>query len=518
MSVRILPVRPNADFLKQQAKDLKRAVDQRSQAALSRVRAFLPRVCARLENDASEPFRLSDAQFVLAREYGFRSWPVMKHLVEALQNPIHVFVTAVANRQKTTVDAILASAEDAIRKDIVGAAMLGDVDRVRQALANDASIATRCLPPRDVPLLWYVSYSTLHSENAAIADGIDAIAALLLEHGADPNAGFQKPEMEHPYTPLYGACGITNNARVAKRLLDAGANPDDNESLYHATEHPDHACLKLLVSHGATPAKTNALGHMLDREDVEGLTLLLEHGADPNELMGDGSNALHWAVKNNRSNACLQRVLEYGAVPDARNHDGETPYALACRLGNTDAIAWIEAQGLATPLSSGEQFVQLCMAGKREAAEAMRTSQPDIMKELTPLHQKAVADAAWQGSQPAVETLLHMGFDVNARGVHGGTALHWACWHGHVGIAQVILAYTPDLEVRCEAFGCTPFQWVMHGSDNCMRPSRNYVELARMLFEAGAKPEFVNRFDERLIPRSDSALIDYLLSIGALLE
>ena len=35
-------------------------------------------------------------------------------------------------------------------------------------------------------------------------------------------------------------------------LLEAGANPDDGESVYHATEAADPACLRALIEHGAT--------------------------------------------------------------------------------------------------------------------------------------------------------------------------------------------------------------------------------------------------------------------------
>jgi hypothetical protein len=34
-------------------------------------------------------------------------------------------------------------------------------------------------------------------------------------------------------------------------LLDAGADPNDNESLYHSTENPDLTCMQLLLQGGA---------------------------------------------------------------------------------------------------------------------------------------------------------------------------------------------------------------------------------------------------------------------------
>lgn len=55
---RPLPLRPNLQHLKDQAKDLLKAGDTRS---------------------------ISDAQFKIARSYGFASWPKLKAHVESLQ-------------------------------------------------------------------------------------------------------------------------------------------------------------------------------------------------------------------------------------------------------------------------------------------------------------------------------------------------------------------------------------------------------------------------------------------------
>jgi hypothetical protein len=61
---RNLPPHPNLDHLKKQAKDL---LDELKQ-----------------QNPTS---KLADAQFALAREYGFTSWPKLKAYVESLPNP-----------------------------------------------------------------------------------------------------------------------------------------------------------------------------------------------------------------------------------------------------------------------------------------------------------------------------------------------------------------------------------------------------------------------------------------------
>jgi len=71
---RHLPVRPNLDQLKNQAKDLLKAFKQRDPSAISEFSAFHPRGREWLLSSESE-IKLADAQVVLARSYGVASWP-----------------------------------------------------------------------------------------------------------------------------------------------------------------------------------------------------------------------------------------------------------------------------------------------------------------------------------------------------------------------------------------------------------------------------------------------------------
>jgi len=66
---RQLPVRPNLEQLRHQAKDFLRLIRQRDPAALDEFRENHPRP---IEPTAA---KLADAQLVLARSYGLPSWP-----------------------------------------------------------------------------------------------------------------------------------------------------------------------------------------------------------------------------------------------------------------------------------------------------------------------------------------------------------------------------------------------------------------------------------------------------------
>src|SRR6516162_9326458 len=80
---RQLPSRPNLDQLKHQARDLLNAHRAGDEEALRRIRESHPRLARVAEADVrSARFTLSGAQLVIAREYGFVSWPQLKEYVQ----------------------------------------------------------------------------------------------------------------------------------------------------------------------------------------------------------------------------------------------------------------------------------------------------------------------------------------------------------------------------------------------------------------------------------------------------
>jgi hypothetical protein len=76
-----LPARPSLEQLRKQAKELLRDYLAGDAAATNRFRAFSPRLA---DQARSEKVTLADAQFVLAREYGFESWAKLGRHVEAI--------------------------------------------------------------------------------------------------------------------------------------------------------------------------------------------------------------------------------------------------------------------------------------------------------------------------------------------------------------------------------------------------------------------------------------------------
>src|ERR1051326_5349313 len=73
----------NLEQQRKRAKDLRRAHQEGSMEAAVRIARHLPRARnLSPETILASPFPLSEAQFVVAREAGFLSWPIMKRSEE----------------------------------------------------------------------------------------------------------------------------------------------------------------------------------------------------------------------------------------------------------------------------------------------------------------------------------------------------------------------------------------------------------------------------------------------------
>ena len=197
---------------------------------------------------------------------------------------------------------------------------------------------------------------------------MERIASLLVASGADVNDGYAaEPGSDHLIPALYGALGHAGNLRLARWLLEKGANPDDDESLYHATELDDLNGLKLLMEFGVSTRGTNALPRALDFNDPERVRFLLDYGADPNETVAghpsgqavDSIPALHQAARRFCSAEIGGLLLNYGADPSLI-WEGQTAYALARFFGNRDIADLLEKRGKATALSPVESVLADC--------------------------------------------------------------------------------------------------------------------------------------------------------------
>jgi ankyrin repeat protein len=337
--------------------------------------------------------------------------------------------------------------------------------------------------PRGWAPLLYVCHSCF---------GSPALARELLARGADPNASFVN---EHGrMSALYGAAGVVHHPELTRMLLEAGANPDDGESLYHATEAESTECLGLLLSHRAQTAGTNALAHALDEERPEHVRLLLEGGADPSE----GAILAH-AVRRGRSPEVLELLAEHGAEldrPGGETWRGDvplrTPYQHAHLRGRSDQAEALARLGAATDVASQDLAVAAVARGERPTSPLPAVLDPDA--------QEVLVLAALRGRLDLVVEVVGPNFSGVVGGSPAGTLLHHAAWVGDPELVRRLLARGADPAAGPD----TPLSWAAHGSQYHELPGRDYVGVAQLLVEAG------NALDPSLLELADGPLYEWL--------
>jgi len=400
----------------------------------------------------------------------------------------------------------LLAAEPAIAEDdITVAASIGDADRVAQLLAEDRSRAVGPVGSEGWNPILHIAHTRFHTDDPERAAGIARAAQLLIDNGAEPNPSYIEPDYpDTPQTALYITVGVTNNPALAKVLLEAGADPNDCESVYHAAEANNVECLELLLEHGAQLSRRCEpwgntplyflMGHTEETPmgitSTEGARWLLEHGADPNVTSYDiEETPLHLAARSGRGVETVTMLLRHGADPNKTNKAGKSAYALAVRTGNLMVADLILKRGGVDTTTPADHFLGACARGDDATVRALQAEYPDLMGELLPEDMALLPCVAGIGRIEAVRTMLDVGFDVGARGEQGGTALHHASWWGRREIVDLLLAHNPPLELRCTAYEGTPLDWAVHGS--LFSPNRgasSYPAIVESILNAGAAP------------------------------
>jgi ankyrin repeat protein len=450
----------NLEQLRKQAKELVRAARAGDAEALARL-------------DGREPI-LARAQLVLAREHGYPSWPA---LVAAAEANAEAFVLAATDRRRARAEAMLAARPE-IERDPWAALVLG------REWSGDPGAPGG---PRGWAPLLYVCHSVFASAT---------LARELLDRGADPDAYFVNEYGR--MSALYGAAGVVHDPELTRVLLEAGANPDDNESLYHATEDPDPACLALLLEHGARTSDTNALAHALDEERLEHVRLLLEAGADPNER----ANLAH-AVRRGRGPEFVRLLAAHGA--DLNQAGGETwrgnvplrtPYQHAVLRGREDVAAVLAELGADTHLDPADAAVAAIARGERPATPVPETLDPDP--------QEVLILAALRGHLDLVVEQLGPDFRGVVGGSPEGTLLHHAAWVGSPELVERLLDLGADPVARSGAEFDSPLAWAALASQYHEVEGRHFVAVAELLTAAG------NELEPRFLEVAEGPLYDWL--------
>jgi len=480
MPTRSLPEHANLGRLKRQAKELRHAHAAGNPSAAERIVAHHPgRRGQSPEAVLAAPLTVADAQLVIAREYGTRSWPQLRHDVE-------------------TADRVAKFEPHPRFAEALAALDAGHAERLRALLVADPSLvhARTNLEP---PFGYFTAATLLHhvagnpGRENPLPDNTVEIARILLEQGADVDAetlgrnggttmgllvtshqasrrGFSGPLIDLMLE--YGATldvrragaldgSLTNHApAAAEKMIELGAKPDvfaaaalgrmdllrDFFDVKGRLRHRPHR-------HGRTMSGRSAIGLALlyayVSHQIEAVDFLIELDGNWDMIGVNNGTAMHRAAWAGDI-AMIERLVARGAdIGNRENPFTSTPLSWARHNRQDETVRWFRTH-CAIDIHDAVcyDFREHVEARLREdpASVNRRIDQWDIPR-ATPLHWAAwthisdvegdydigETDRAW-----TVRFLLDHGADPNAIAGNGATALDIARASGAAGIVALL--------------------------------------------------------------------------------
>jgi len=412
---RSLPDSPNLDWLRKHAK---RKLDE--------LRVHHPTA------------QLADAQFDLAKSYGFSSWRALKAHIESL----------------TIEGQLFAAARD------------GTAEKLRALL--DAHPDT--VNAREKPYGW----TLLH---AAAEKGRVAVVDLLLARGLDVNS---REKGDNTYAMHWAAAA--GHLDVVRRLADAGGDVvgrgDDHElevigwaTCWDGCDDAAHrAIAEFLVSRGARHHIFSAVA-MNFADEVRRL-VAADRSALSRRMSRNENNQtpLHFAARMNRPQM-VALLLELGADPLAVDSHGQPVASYATAKDVDGSVMEAIHRMTMAELTSADRghrssragpldLVAALTLGDWETASRVVRDNPELLRSGGALHLLAKRNDA-----SAVRWMLDHGADPNARWAHWDadvTALHMAAFNDGVEVARLLLAAGADPGIRDSKHDGDAMGWAEH--------------------------------------------------------
>jgi hypothetical protein len=471
MPTRNLPNDPNLDHLKTQAKTLLRQVREGDPAALALAEEFHP-----VRN-------LADAQVVIARSYGFASWPRLGRHLELVnrysrsphRQPVGGPLDTPAERadeflrlatlhygeddpvRRTAARRLLDEYPEVALSNIYTMVVAGELAAVRSKLSEESGLAGREGGPYRWEPLLYLAYARLDVPDGAPVE----IAKLLLEHGAHPNAGYLWQGMPSPFTAVSGAFGRGENDQpphqyrleLARLLLEAGADPNDSQTMYNCGPgcpppyDDDH--LDLLLEFGLGQGDGGPWHERMTTAHPTPAQLLED------ELVFAASAGLLHRV---------QLLLAQGVDPEGQGtrhpaFRGHRPYELAAVNGHAD-IAELLLEAGVEPLDDVHLLFAAAMNGNRAEVARLTAEDSGLARRAVARNPYLPIRAGELGRVAALQLLADLGFDVN---VFALTApLHRAALNGHLDAVKKLIQLGADPTTRDSMYDATPQGWAEH--------------------------------------------------------
>lgn len=488
---RLLSAVPSLEQQKKLARELLLAARSGDAEALQRIRTFHPRRATAFDAPDSAQLSLHEAQLVIAREYGFASWPKLKAQIDSVLEArrTRIFVRDVSYHDDRA-HGLLAVLPDGTP------AVLEQVRAWHPAFAEaaDEAIRSAVFTLDDARLVYarqhgfahWTQFGTYLKGLGKAPDGEPFLAVFEAGQRGDwPSA--TATLRSHP--EIVRVRGTNGNTLLNLACSLASCDAPDGSPEARAAQGR-LAAVQLLLAAGAEVQQANDRGwtplhQAAYRNDSEMAALLLQAGA-PHDVSAHGDGGTPLAVALFWGHREVATVLaECGAVPDNLR--------VAAGLGRADLVqACFDGSGTLTATArAGRAFYRphsgfpawrpsddpqevldeaLVWAAKCDRTQVM----PLLVARGAHVHADPYRGtplmwAAANGHNAAVSWLLDHGADVNQRAAFGGpshgegvTALHLAAQNDHVAMVELLLTCGGDPMMRDALYDSTPAGWAEH--------------------------------------------------------
>ena len=466
---RELPAKPSLEYLRKQAKQLQRSTPQG---------------------------KLADAQYAVAREYGFADWAKLKSYVITFGLPPAEALTAAIREQAAQRVRELLESHPELRAKINEPlpdygfgqhALFAAVQRSDRATIDVLLNAGANIHKRTE--WWAGGFGVLDDCDPGLVDFLVERGAVIDAHAAVRLGMFSKltelvaadPNVVHAkggdgQTPLHFASTV----EIAQFLLDHGAEID-----------------ALDVNHESTPAQymlrvEQKRHYPQDRQDVA--RYLVSRGCKTDLLMatalGDVNLVRHHL---DTDPGCIRMSVSEAWFPKRDPSAGGTIYIWmlgANRTAHVVARDFGHEQVFELLMERTPDDLKLALAcelGDENTFQDYLARNPDAIKTLSDTEREKLPAAAQSNNRKAVQLMLEAGWPVNTPGEMGATALHWAGFNGNAEMTRDILRFHPDIETKSREYAGTALSWALYASGNGWhRSTGDFVGTVRALLDAGA--------------------------------
>ena len=318
------------------------------------------------------------------------------------------------------------------------AAVRGDLNAVRAFVEKDASAVNDGESLHKRPL------------SAAVERGHREIVRYLLDHGADPALSESRL---CPHGAALMTASVNDDVEMARRLLDAGANPNHgiDSSGTPATRASSDAMRGLMYAHGGRP---EAAWGVAQRGDLETLAVILHYCLDPftdedseylstpyTAIVSGCGRRLDKKESTDAYEAMLRIFLQRRfpmptVLTECKSYLYHVPHMTRQLLENgldPNLHDWqrrTPLHDLCTGLRHVQDAAELVQMFIQHGADVNAIDEED---RSTPL-----GIAAREGNAALVKMLLENGADSNAAGANWATPIKWAERRGQDKVAAIL--------------------------------------------------------------------------------